>query len=52
MLVISRKQGSSVRIGESVVKVLSIKGNVVKLGIEAPRETRIVRDDAKKREAA
>lgn len=39
MLVLSRKQGQSIVIGdEIVVTVLEVRGDQVRLGIEAPRE--------------
>lgn len=49
MLIISRKPGQSVRIGEVTVTVLS--GNA-RLGITAPATTPIVRSDAKKKTKA
>ncbi len=46
MLVLQRKRGESVRIGDIVVRVLDVNDfDVVKIGIDAPRETPIVRDD-------
>jgi len=39
MLVLTRRSEESIRLGEDiVVKVFEIKGNQVRLGIEAPRE--------------
>jgi carbon storage regulator len=47
-LVLSRKQGQQILIGDNiVVTVQKLSGNRVTLGIEAPREVRIVRHDAK-----
>ncbi len=44
MLVLSRKPQEKIRIGDSiVVTVLALKGNSVRLGIEAPQDVRIVR---------
>ena len=44
MLVLSRKAQQAIRIGDSVtVTILRVKGNSVRIGIEAPQETRIVR---------
>lgn len=38
MLVLTRKEGESIAIGESItVRVLSIKGDQIQLGIQAPR---------------
>jgi carbon storage regulator len=46
MLVLSRKQGEKVRIDDDItLTVLSVRGNVLKLGIEAPREVRIIRSE-------
>ena len=46
MLVLSRKQDSAVHIGSDIkVKVLSIKRQAVKLGIEAPESVRVWRDE-------
>lgn len=51
MLVLSRKPGKAFTIGDSItVMVLAIRGDVVRIGIDAPAEVPIVRDDAKKRE--
>lgn len=53
MLVLSRKAKQSVQLGEEVrVVVLSVRGSTVRLGIEAPSSVRVVRDDAKRKEAA
>ena len=53
MLILSRKAEQSVRIsGEIEVKVLGVKGSTVRLGIVAPKDVKVVRDDAKRREAA
>ena len=44
MLVLSRKQDESIVIGDGiVVKILAIKGSVVKVGVEAPKDTKITR---------
>jgi carbon storage regulator CsrA len=46
MLVLSRKQDERIQIGEGVtVTVLGVKGNVVKIGIEAPKSVRILRGE-------
>ncbi|MEK6247532.1 MAG: carbon storage regulator [Planctomycetales bacterium] len=46
MLVLSRKPGESVKIGDDVtVYVSRISGNRVTLSFEAPRSTRIVRGE-------
>lgn len=44
MLVLTRKTGQSIVIGDQiVVRVISIDGNTVRLGIEAPRELPVYR---------
>ena len=46
MLVLTRKLGEVIRIGDSVtVRLLEVKGNQVRLGIEAPAEVRIYREE-------
>ena len=45
-LVLTRRIGEVLRIGEDVkIKVLGVAGNQVRLGIEAPREVRIDREE-------
>jgi carbon storage regulator CsrA len=51
-LVLSRKVGKEVYIGDAVVRVHSIKGGTVRLCIEAPKDVPIIRPDAKRKEAA
>jgi len=46
MLVLTRKDGESVQIGDAVsIKVLAISGNRVKLGFSAPAEVAIRRKE-------
>ncbi|PAE09059.1 carbon storage regulator [Terribacillus saccharophilus] len=46
MLVLTRKVGESVKIGDDIeLKVLSIDGEQIKLGIDAPREIAIHRKE-------
>lgn len=46
MLVLSRKTGERIQIGDDVVvTVVRIGPNNVRLGIEAPRDKNIVRDE-------
>ena len=46
MLVLSRKSGEKIRIGDNVtVTIVRIGPNNVRLGIEAPRDLNIVREE-------
>jgi carbon storage regulator len=46
MLVLTRKLGEIIRVGESVtVRVLEVKGHQVRLGIDAPADVRIYREE-------
>lgn len=45
MLVLTVKQDGKVRIGDVVIEVRQIKGKQIRLGFEAPRDTRIERLD-------
>ncbi|HTR99812.1 MAG TPA: carbon storage regulator CsrA [Bacteroidota bacterium] len=46
MLILARKAEEEIRIGDNVViKVLGIHNGQVKLGIEAPRDMRVVRGE-------
>jgi carbon storage regulator len=47
MLVLSRRVGDVVFVSEEIeVSILEIRGSFVRLGFQAPRSVRIVRDDA------
>ncbi|HXV81502.1 MAG TPA: carbon storage regulator CsrA [Candidatus Binatia bacterium] len=46
MLILSRRPGESLTIGDDViVTVVSVSGNQVRLGITAPREVRVLREE-------
>lgn len=46
MLVLTRKQGQSIRIGDDIiVKIIDIDGSQVKIGIEAPKGVLIFREE-------
>jgi carbon storage regulator len=50
MLILTRRTGESVMIGdEVVVAVLSVKGNQVRLGIEAPKSVPVHREEIYRR---
>ena len=46
MLILTRKSGEGLRIGDSVIiKVIEIRGNQVRLGVDAPRNISVHRDE-------
>lgn len=50
MLILTRRINESITIGDNVnVMVLGVKGNQVRLGIDAPKEIPVHREEIKKR---
>ena len=46
MLILTRKVGESVLIGDNIsITVLSVRGNQVKLGVQAPKEVSVHREE-------
>jgi carbon storage regulator CsrA len=46
MLILARKQNESIVVsGHIRIKVLEVKGNTVRIGIEAPQEVKILRGE-------
>jgi len=46
MLVLSRKQNERIRVGDAVVvTVIRVSGDKVRIGIEAPPNVRVLRDE-------
>ncbi|MFD0696239.1 carbon storage regulator CsrA [Paenibacillus sp. GCM10027628] len=46
MLVLTRKKGESIRIGDEIeIRVLSVEGDGIKLGIIAPRSLAVYRQE-------
>ena len=46
MLVLSRKENQKLQLGDSItLTIVRLSGDQVRLGIEAPREVRILRDE-------
>lgn len=53
MLVLSRKKGQSLLIaGNTTIRVLEIKGNQIRLGIEAPGDVAVMRTELSERQLA
>lgn len=53
MLVLSRQRDETILIGDDIrVTVVDIRGDKVRLGIDAPPETRIDREEVRKRREA
>ncbi len=51
MLILTRKMGESLKIGEDIeVTVLGIKGNQVRIGVKAPREVPVHREEVLERD--
>jgi carbon storage regulator len=49
MLVLTRKLQQQIKIGEQItVTILRVKGNAVRVGVQAPREVRVVRGELPK----
>lgn len=47
MLVLARGKNQTVKIGKDIiVRVVDVRGKTVILGIDAPKDVQIVRDDA------
>jgi len=46
MLILTRKKGESIAIGDSIqIQVLNVKGGQVRIGIDAPREVKVNREE-------
>jgi carbon storage regulator len=46
MLILTRKSGETITIGENIqVRVLGVKGGQVRIGVDAPREVTVNREE-------
>lgn len=46
MLILTRKSGEVIRIGDEIaIRVLEVRGNQVRIGVEAPAKVRIYREE-------
>lgn len=46
MLILTRNAGEAIKIGEDItITVMGTKGNQVRIGIDAPKDVAIARDD-------
>jgi carbon storage regulator len=46
VLILTRREGESVKIGDGItITVLDVKGNQVRLGIEAPKDVAVHREE-------
>ena len=53
MLILTRRIGETLRVGDQVaVTVLGIKGQQVRLAIDAPREIQVLREELVERDTA
>lgn len=53
MLVLSRKQSQRIKLGDSIViTVVRVAGDKVRLGIDAPRDMLVLRDELEPHNAA
>jgi carbon storage regulator len=51
MLLLSRRTGETIQIGDDItVTVLSVKGNQVRIGINAPDDVKVLREELLDRE--
>ena len=52
MLILTRKSGETIVIGNATIKVKRITGGTVVIAIDAPREVKIVRGELEQRSEA
>jgi carbon storage regulator len=53
MLILTRTEGEKITIGDDItVMLVGVNGNQIKIGIDAPREVRVMREELLHREPA
>ncbi len=53
MLILTRRPGEAIMIGDNVeVKILGLRGNQIRIGIDAPKHVAVHRDEVYKRVAS
>jgi carbon storage regulator len=52
MLVLSRKPGTSIVVGDTTITVLAVEGRSVRLGFDAPPKTKILRGELRTTDAS
>lgn len=52
MLVLTRKRGESILIGDDIrITLVQVKGQAVRLGIECPKDVKILREELTEQES-
>jgi len=50
MLILTRKSGETITIGENIqIRVLGVKGGQVRIGVDAPRDVAVNREEVSER---
>ena len=50
MLILTRKSGETITIGENIqIRVLGVKGGQVRIGVDAPKEVAVNREEVSER---
>jgi carbon storage regulator len=52
MLVLTRKSGQTIRIGDVVIRIVRVKGAAVRIGVQAPRTTKVLRGELRDKDKA
>jgi carbon storage regulator len=52
MLVLSRREGEKILIGDAVITLIAVGGNRARIGIDAPSQVHVVREEIRDRQPA